>query len=126
MLDGLAVIHQGAGQEATGNTSDIWSHSGTIYGKRIGGLEIRRYTIQPEQFGTGGPMSDIGVMAHEFGHNLGAPDFYDTDYSNSGGEYCGTGVWDLMAGGAWNGFGSPSSGDRPAPITCGRGLCSAG
>ena len=116
VLDGLAVIHQGAGQEATGITSDIWSHTGIFYGKNIGGLEIRSYTIQPETLGTNGPMSDIGVITHEFGHNLGAPDFYDTDYANSGGEYCGIGVWDLMSGGAWNGFGDRPSGDRPAHI----------
>lgn len=116
ILDGLAIIHQGPGQEATGNTQDIWSHSSAIYGMTINGIEVRRYTIQPEVFGNTGQMSDIGVMTHEFGHNLGAPDFYDTDYDNSGGDFCGTGIWDLMGSGAWNGFGERSSGDRPAPV----------
>lgn len=110
ILDGLAVIHQGPGQEATGRYDDIWSHSSSLYGLSVGGVEIRRYTIQPETYGNTGKMSGIGVMCHEFGHNLGAPDFYDTDYDASGGEYCGTGVWDLLGGGAWNG----DVGDRPA------------
>lgn len=111
ILDGLAVIHQGAGREATGAPNDIWSHSSTIYGMEFGGVQIRRYTIQPELLGNAGTrMSTIGVMCHEFGHNLGAPDFYDTDYELSGGEFPGTGVWDLMASGAWNG----DMGDRPA------------
>ncbi|MDE5634028.1 MAG: M6 family metalloprotease domain-containing protein, partial [Muribaculaceae bacterium] len=92
ILDGLAVIHQGAGQEASGDASDIWSHSATIYNMEFGGVQVRRYTIQPEILASTGGMSTIGVMCHEFGHNLGAPDFYDTDYSLSGGEYCGTGV----------------------------------
>lgn len=110
ILDGLAIIHQGAGQEATGNVADIWSHSSTLYGLNVGGYEVRRYTIQPELFGNSGAMSTIGVMCHEFGHNLGAPDFYDTDYESSGGEYGGTGVWDLLGSGAWNG----DNGTRPA------------
>lgn len=112
ILDGLAIIHQGAGQEATGSTSDIWSHSSVLYGLKVGGIEVRRYTIQPETFGNTQRISDIGVMCHEFGHNLGAPDFYDSDYGQSGGEFVGTGVWDLLGNGAWNG----DYGDRPAHI----------
>lgn len=112
ILDGLAVIHQGAGQEYTGGANDIWSHSSIIYGMSFDGIQVRRYTIEPELLGTTGKMSTIGVICHEFGHNLGSPDFYDTDYSNSGGDYPGTGTWDLMASGAWNG----NSGDRPANI----------
>lgn len=110
VLDGLAIIHQGAGAEASGSSSDIWSHSGTLYGISYDGVELRRYTVQPEVLANTGRQSTIGVMCHEFGHNLGAPDFYDTDYAQSGGEYCGTGRWDLMGSGAWNG----DYGDRPA------------
>ena len=115
ILDGLAIIHQGPGGEATGSSADIWSHSSIIYGLEVGGLEVRRYTIQPETFGNTGKMSEIGVMCHEFGHNLGAPDFYDTDYSGSGGEYCGTGVWDLLGSGAWNGP-DDAKGSRPPHV----------
>lgn len=110
VLDGLAVIHQGAGQEYSGNAYDIWSHSSIIYGMEFDGVQVRRYTIEPELLGETTNMSTIGVVCHEFGHNLGAPDFYDTDYSQSGGEYPGTGTWDLMGSGAWNG----NMGDRPA------------
>lgn len=110
VLDGLAVIHQGAGQEYSGNAYDIWSHSSVIYGMEFDGVQVRRYTIEPELLGETTNMSTIGVVCHEFGHNLGAPDFYDTDYSQSGGEYPGTGRWDLMGSGAWNG----NMGDRPA------------
>lgn len=112
ILDGLAVIHQGPGQEITGAAEDIWSHSSTITGMTYDGVQVRRYTMEPEVLGTTGRISTIGVMCHEFGHNLGAPDFYDTDYSESGGEYCGTGRWDLLGSGAWNG----NLGDTPAPI----------
>ena len=40
----------------------------------------------------------IGTFAHEFGHCLGLPDFYDTDY---GGHY-GMGYWDIMCSGCYN------------------------
>ncbi len=112
ILDGLAVIHQGTGQETTGNSTEVWSHSSTIYGMSFDGIQVRRYTIEPELFNTKGDMTNIGVICHEFGHNLGAPDFYDSDYQSSGGEFPGTGIWDLMASGAWNG----NNGDRPAGI----------
>lgn len=117
VLDGLAVIHQGSGAEASGSSNDIWSHSGIIYGQTFDGVKMMRYTIQPEilyEKSTPDRMGTIGVMCHEFGHNLGAPDFYDTDYLLNGGEYYGTGVWDLMGSGAWNG---PNySGTQPAGI----------
>lgn len=112
ILDGLAVIHQGTGQEASGDASDIWSHSSVIYGQTFNGIAVRRYTIEPEILATTGRMSTIGVVCHEFGHALGAPDFYDTDYASSGGEFCGTGIWDLLGSGAWGG----DYGTRPTGI----------
>ncbi len=103
-VDGIAIIHQGPGQEATGNPTDIWSHSSSLsysgYEVTYDGVTVNAYTAQPEIYN--GHISTIGVMCHEFGHNLGAPDFYDTDYE-TGGSYTGTGQWDLMAGGSWNG-----------------------
>ena len=112
ILDGLAVIHQGAGAESSGSATDIWSHSGIVFGLTFDGVQVRRYTIEPELQGRTAGMTTIGVMCHEFGHNLGAPDFYDTDYEGNGGDFPGTGTWDLMGSGAWNG----TSGDRPAGI----------
>lgn len=108
VLDGLSVVHQGPGAEATGSPNDIWSHSGMILGRSFDGVQLRRYTIIPEKLDNS--ITTIGVTCHEFGHNLGAPDFYDSDYGLSG-EFPGTGVWDLMASGAWNG---ELSGNRPA------------
>jgi hypothetical protein len=46
-------------------------------------------------------MVSIGVFCHDFGHNLGLPDLYDTGY---GGE--GLGHWCLMSGGSWGGNGA--------------------
>lgn len=111
ILDGLTIIHQGTGQETSNDADDIWSHSSSVYGLKYQGISVTRYTINPELL-VAGRMSNIGVLCHEFGHNLGAPDFYDSDYSDSDGEFCGTGVWDLLGSGAWNG----TYGDQPAGI----------
>lgn len=114
VVDGVAIIHQGRGQEESGNVNDIWSHSWSLSASgytaaqcTFDGVLVDAYTTMPEK--NGGSMGTIGVMCHEFGHNLGAPDFYDTDYG-TGGDYNGTGNWDLMAGGSWNG----NSGTKPA------------
>lgn len=114
-VDGIAIIHQGPGQEATSNTNDIWSHSWDLASagysaaaRTFDGVLVSSYTTQPET-SSAGTMATIGVMCHEFGHNLGAPDFYDTNYS-TGGQYDGTGYWDVMASGSYNG----SNGTQPA------------
>lgn len=38
----------------------------------------------------------MGTFAHEFAHNLGLPDLYDTDYSSEG-----VGLWSIMASGGY-------------------------
>ncbi|MEI6899607.1 MAG: FISUMP domain-containing protein, partial [Bacteroidota bacterium] len=115
VVDGVTIIHQGRGQEESGNINDIWSHSWdlasagyTLAQRTFDGVEVYSYTANPEKFGTVN-MTNIGVLCHEFCHNLGAPDFYDTDYGTNG-QYNGTGYWDLMANGSWNG----SNGNKPA------------
>lgn len=113
-VDGIAIFHQGEGQEYSGNTDDIWSHSWDLASagysaaaRTFDGVLANAYTTMPETMD--GLIGTIGVMCHEFGHNLGAPDFYDTDYGTNG-SYDGTGDWDLQAGGSWNG----ASGTKPA------------
>ncbi len=114
IVDGVAILHQGQGQEETGNVTDIWSHSWNLSSagytpaqRTFDGVLVDSYTSIPEKNATG--IGTIGVMCHEFGHNLGSPDFYDTD-NTANGSYSGTGKWDLMANGSWNGV----SGNRPA------------
>ena len=101
-VDALNIVHAGAGAEE-GNSSYIWSHSWQLgnYATECNGVTINNYVIQPERttMGTGG-MVHIGVFAHEFGHALGVPDLYDTDYSSPG-----VGNWCLMSGGSWGGNG---------------------
>lgn len=108
----VMVAHAGYGDEtnpADGGTRDIWSrywYSGGYNSIATGdGVSINGATIVPELEYEG--VSPLGIICHEFGHQLGLPDLYDTSYSTEG----GIGRWSLMATGAYNG--SPK-GSKPA------------
>ena len=53
------------------------------------GYWIGDYTVEAENGG-------LGVFAHEFGHDLGLPDFYDTNAGENS-----TAFWTLMSSGSW-------------------------
>jgi immune inhibitor A len=109
IVDHLMVLHAGVGEEAGGGSlggDAIWSHSwdlGGVYtvpgsttdvpywGGKVGAYT---YTVEPEDGAT-------GVFAHEFGHDLGLPDEYDTIYSGGGEpiEY-----YSIMSSGSWAGL----------------------
>jgi M6 family metalloprotease-like protein len=106
-VDGIYVIFAGYGEEAGASSNAIWSHSWTIPTLTLDGVTLSKYACSPELrdiSGTG--ITRVGVICHEFGHVLGAPDFYDTDYSGTGGNFAGTGDWDIMAQGSWNNNGA--------------------
>ncbi len=119
-IDTFQSVHPGEGNEAGGGAlgdCSIWSHSWFVYPdstgtvgpdiNKDGGIQIGdsnywvgKYTIQPENGG-------VGVFTHEFGHDLGLPDLYDT----SGGEN-GTGFWTLMSSGSWMDDGKDTTGNK--------------
>ena len=71
------------------------------------GIWVGDYTMQPENGG-------LGVFAHEYAHDLGLPDLYDTS-GNTGGAENSTGFWTLMSSGANIGDGGPNGiGDAPS------------
>jgi immune inhibitor A len=74
------------------------------------GIWVGDYTIQPENGG-------LGVFAHEYAHDLGLPDLYDTS-GNVGGAENSTGFWTLMSSGANIGDGGPN-GIQDAPTNLG-------
>ena len=103
-VDGVHVIFAGYGEENPGAPNDaIWSHKSTIPDLTLDGKKISAYSCSPElRHSWGSDITGIGVICHEMGHVLGAPDFYDTNYA-TGGQYQGTGLWDIMARGATDG-----------------------
>ncbi|SFB19785.1 MULTISPECIES: immune inhibitor A domain-containing protein [unclassified Bacillus (in: firmicutes)] len=100
LVDHLQIIHSGMGQEAGGGSlgdDAIWSHRSAKFvdpdglGKGVPGFYD--YTMMPEDGAT-------GVFAHEYGHDLGLPDEYDTQYTGTGEA---VGYWSIMASGSWAG-----------------------
>lgn len=100
IIDHLMVLHAGVGQEAGGGslgTDAIWSHRWNLGGLyQIPGTNYKAYdyTIEPED-------GAAGVFAHEFGHDLGLPDEYDTNYTSASGEPIS--MWSIMSSGSWAG-----------------------
>ena len=109
-VDAFHFIFAGRGQEGGGGKTTIWSHKGYFSPAVIkNGKRIDEYSCSPE-LRSSTAITTIGVICHEMTHGFGAADFYDTNYA-TGGEYTGTGNWDLMASGSWNGV---PSGNCPA------------
>src|SRR5580765_8335887 len=120
-IDHFQAIHAGEGEEAGGGAQGadaIWSHRWYAFSTNAGktgpgdnkrggvslgnsGIWIGDYTTEPENGG-------LGVFSHEFGHDLGLPDLYDT----AGGDN-GTGFWTLMSAGSWMNHGGNSIGSTP-------------
>jgi len=94
-VDGVIVIHAGAGAET--GVYGIWSHRSSMSQRTYDGVGISAYTMNPEEYAGG--ISSMGVYGHEYGHALGLPDLYDINDSSPG---AGLGRWSMMAGGSWN------------------------
>jgi immune inhibitor A len=120
-IDHFQIVHAGEGEETGGGaqgTNAIWSHRwytayqgigvwgpptapfggmefggagtfGELGGPNATGIWVGDYTMQPENGG-------LGVFAHEYAHDLGLPDQYDT----SGGENS-SGFWTIMSSGSY-------------------------
>jgi immune inhibitor A len=98
IVDHLVLVHAGEDKSGGGGaqgTYAIWAHSSAIAkGYKVPGQDVAvsNYIVQPEDSG-------VGVFAHEYGHDLGLPDLYDTA---SGGE-SDVNFWDLMSSGSHSG-----------------------
>lgn len=101
VIDRLWIIHAGLGEEDSPtllNRTDygesaLWSHSSSLSPAYdvVPGIKAGPYIMMPENAG-------IGVLAHEYGHNLGADDLY----AYQGGE-TSAGFWTTMAD-DWTGY----------------------
>ena len=109
-VDGVYVIYAGYGEEAGASRDAIWAHAWDISPLTLDGKIVDKYSCSPELRGNNGTgITRIGVICHEFGHLMGAADFYDTCYSGNE----GTGNWDVMGGGTWNNGGATPAHHNP-------------
>ncbi|SEA35473.1 immune inhibitor A domain-containing protein [Microbulbifer marinus] len=110
LVDHVMIFHSSVGEEAGGGQlgeDAIWAHRwnlgsvfpipGTIsevpdadWGEMLGAYD---YTIQPAD-------AAAGVVSHEYGHDLGLPDEYDTQYTGRGEPVSS---WSVMSSGSWAG-----------------------
>lgn len=107
IVDAVHVIFAGAGEASTGESDAIWPHRWSIYPSdgfniTFDGVRLKDYSCSAEKMGSG--MDGIGTICHEFGHVLGLPDLYDTDYEGSGGRATAVNTWSIMASGSYNNY----------------------
>jgi immune inhibitor A len=127
-IDHFQIVHAGEDGSAGGGAQGpdaLWAHRGYAYSRDDGdrgpagfkaggvpvggtGVWVGDYTMQPENGG-------LGVFAHEYAHDLGLPDLYDTN--NVPGVENSVGFWSLMSSGSWLGTGKESIGDLPGDMT---------
>ncbi|KOG51442.1 protease [Streptomyces griseoflavus] len=125
-IDHFQIVHAGEDESAGGGAQGkdaIWAHRWYAYGSdsghtgpagnKAGGTQIGNtgvwvgdYTMQPENGG-------LGVFAHEYAHDLGLPDEYDT----TGTGESSVDSWSLMSGGSWLGRGKDAIGDLPGDMS---------
>ncbi|WP_435273759.1 immune inhibitor A domain-containing protein [Psychrobium sp. nBUS_13] len=99
-IDHVLIVHASVGEEAGGGilgTNAIWSHRFSVSEKEANitgsNIKVKNYTIVPIDSGS-------GVIAHEFGHDLGLDDEYDLKSTLVGSP---VGYWSIMSGGSWLG-----------------------
>lgn len=125
-IDHFQIVHAGEDESAGGGAQGkdaIWAHRWYAYGSDAGktgpannkaggtqigdtGVWVGDYTMQPENGG-------LGVFAHEYGHDLGLPDEYDT----TGTGESSVAFWSLMSSGSWLGEGKDTIGDMPGDMS---------
>ncbi|MBD3271724.1 MAG: M6 family metalloprotease domain-containing protein, partial [Elusimicrobia bacterium] len=106
--DHIMIYHAGAGQESNPKgvrTDDIWS----AYVSNLGVTGIDDATFVPEMENQGA--DPLGVICHEYGHQLGLPDLYYVNDSNV--QVSTIGNWSLMDNGVW--LGAPQ-GSNPSHL----------
>ena len=129
-IDFVYLIYAGKGQASGGEPNTIWPHNweissarelyadGDEYGEHgtihyctyseaecvVGGKYIENYACSAE-LSYDETLCGIGTLCHEFGHVMGLPDLYDTDYDLNYEEGLTPGTWDIMDAGSYNGDG---------------------
>ena len=100
-VDNIFMIYAGY-SAAEGASGHIWPHKYDVRAYKnvsYDGVKLADYACGSELRGTyGSKPSGIGTACHEFGHSIGIPDYYDTDYSGA----IGLGEYSVMDSGSYN------------------------
>lgn len=131
-VEQVYIIYAGEGQATGGDDNTIWPHKYSLSDSgnqplKFGNVTVNTYACSNEMVradvnGKGRVFyMGIGTICHEFSHCLGLPDLYDTGYGGN----VGTGSYDLMCSGSYNGgpealknvYGGTGIGTVPAGYT---------
>ncbi|MBR4263466.1 MAG: M6 family metalloprotease domain-containing protein [Paludibacteraceae bacterium] len=129
-VDIVYLLFAGKGQAAGGSSATIWPHNGRLYSQldygfthgtsgyyankwymgidnlpTFDGKTINNYVCSAELQGNG-DRSGIGTPCHEFGHVLGLPDYYDTQYGENSKNGITPKEWSAMDQGSYNNNGN--------------------
>lgn len=105
-VDNVFVYYAGRGEATGGGANTIWPHSWSCaslspkYGSGDEAVTLDSYACTNELVIRNNALATdaIGTFCHEFGHVLGLPDLYSTDYSND----ANPDSWTLMCSGSYN------------------------
>ena len=108
-VDLVFMYYAGKGEADSDDEDSIWPHQWNLSTSGTNsfsddGVKVINYACTNEIVGYGsdaGKMCGIGTACHEFGHAMGLPDMYDTDYETNG-QAAGPFDFDTMAGGSYN------------------------
>ena len=86
-VDLVYMVYAGKGEADGGSSNTIWPHQWNLSAAGVNlildGKTVDRYACGSELNGSGS-IDGLGTICHEFGHAMGLPDFYDTDYDTNG------------------------------------------
>ena len=104
VVDNIYIFYAGYGEADGGGTNTVWPHSWDIEEAGNGvdyifdSVRLNHYACSNELQHGSDRVDGIGSFCHEFGHVLGLPDLYSTNFSNS----FTPGSWDIMDYGSYN------------------------
>jgi M6 family metalloprotease-like protein len=109
-VDLVFMYYAGEGEADSDEEDAIWPHQWELSSAGISltldNKTIDKYACTNELIGPyssmAGQMCGIGTACHEFGHAMGLPDFYDTDYDNYNGISAGMFYFSTMDSGSYN------------------------
>ena len=129
-VDFIYVVYAGESEASGGSENTIWPHNYQILyavlpfnewgeydpdnGERwsccyteddvvIDDVVLNNYAMSSELMGN--ELGGIGTLCHEFGHVMGLPDLYDTQYESNYKQSLTPNEWNIMDGGSYNGNG---------------------